>query len=217
LGRSAQGERSRKAVSLARVKRLDVRVHAFEPLSGTRALLEKAIAEFPEVRVESVALSNAPGKAAFYSESAGAGTSSLHPVSGKRAEDVALVTLDAWISEQQYAHIKVIKIDVEGFDSLTLEGAARMLQEGLVDVIQFEYWRWLLNSRSLHWVFQFIEDKPYIFGKLAPDGVGTFGRWHFELDRFFEGNYVLLCQGSAVVQLGKPAWFDEFNVLRLAS
>ncbi|MBW8366834.1 MAG: FkbM family methyltransferase [Arenimonas sp.] len=212
-----RGEWSRKAVSLARANRLDVCVHAFEPLSGTRALLEKGVAELPEVRVHSVALSNAPGTAAFYSQSAGSGTSSLHPVSGNRAEDVKLATLDAWIADQQCTPVRMIKIDVEGFDSLVLEGAARTLQEGLVDVVQFEYnWRWLLNSRSLHWVFQFIEDKPYIFGKVVPDGVITFERWHFELDRFFEGNYLLLRRDSAVAQLGRPAWFDQSNVLRLA-
>lgn len=213
-----RGEWSRKAASLARAHRMAIEVHAFEPLSGTRALLEKSVAELPEIRVESVALSNAPGTAAFYSQSAGSGTSSLHPVSGARAEDVTLTTLDAWIAEQQCAPIRMIKIDVEGFDSLVLEGAARTLHEGLVDVVQFEYnWRWLLNSRSLHWVFQFIEDKPYVFGKLVPDGILTFDRWHFELDRFFEGNYVLLREGSAVAQLGKPARFDESNVMHMVS
>ena len=213
-----RGEWSCKAISLARANRMDLRVHAFEPLSGTRALLGKAVVELPEIRIESVAMSNAPGTAAFYFESAGASTSSLHPVSGERSEDVTLATLDDWIAEQRYAHIRMIKIDVEGFDSLVLEGGARTLEKGLVDVIQFEYnWRWLLNSRSLHWVFQFIEDKPYVFGKLVPDGILTFDRWHFELDRFFEGNYVLLRQGSAFAQLGKPAQFDESNVLRLES
>lgn len=212
-----RGEWSRKAVSLARANRLDVSVHAFEPLSGTRALLEKAIEELPEVRVYSVALSNAPGMAAFYSQSAGSGTSSLHPVSGARAEDVPVETLDAWITGRQCAPIRMIKIDVEGFDSLVLEGAAHTLREGLVDVIQFEYnWRWILNSRSLHWVFQFIKDKPYIFGKVVPGGVLTFEHWHFELDRFFEGNYLLLRRDSAVAKLGRQAWFDESNVLRLA-
>lgn len=211
-----RGEWSRKAATLARTNRVGITVHAFEPLSGTRALLEKAAAEFPEVRVESIALSNVPGTAAFYSQSAGAGTSSLHPVSGARAEDVTLTTLDVWMAEQRYTHIRMIKIDVEGFDSLVLEGAAHTLMHGLVDVVQFEYnWRWLLNSRSLHWVFQFIEDKPYVFGKLVPDGILTFDRWHFELDRFFEGNYVLLREGSAVAQLSNPARFDESNVLRL--
>lgn len=212
-----RGEWSRKAVSLARSMRITLKVHAFEPLSGTRVLLEKAIAGMPEVRVESVALSNAVGTAAFYSQSAGSGTSSLHPVSGTRAEDVTLTTIDAWIAEQQYKQITMIKIDVEGFDSLVLEGASNAILEGMVDVVQFEYnWRWLLNSRSLNWVFQFIEDKPYIFGKLVPDGVLTFDRWHFELDRFFEGNYVLLREGSAISRIGRAAWFDESNVLRLA-
>lgn len=212
-----RGEWSRKAVSLARSSHATLKVHAFEPHSGTRAMLDAAVSGLPEVQVESVALSNTAGTASFYSESAGAGTSSLHPVSGSQAESVTLTTLDAWVAERQCRHVSMIKIDVEGFDSLVLEGATHTLGDGLVDVIQFEYnWRWLLNARSLFWVFQFIQDKPCVFGKLVPDGVITFDRWHFELDRFFEGNYVLLRQGSPAAQLGRPARFDASNVLRLA-
>ena len=209
------GEWSRKAVSFARANRIDLRVFAFEPLSGTRALLQKGVSDLPEVKIESVALSNASGTAAFYSQGAGSGTSSLHPISGDRAEEVTLTTLDAWIEERKLARIDMIKIDAEGFDALILEGAGRMLADGLVDVVQFEYnWRWLLNSRSLNWVFQFIADKPYGFGKLIPGGVLVFDRWHFELDRFFEGNYVLIRKGGAFSEIGKPAWFDDSNVLR---
>ncbi len=211
-----RGEWSRKAVSLARSNGTALTVHAFEPLSGTRAMLAEAVSALPEVKIESLALSNAIGTATFYSQSAGAGTSSLHPVSGSRAEEVTLTTLDSWLEANPCGPLTMIKIDVEGFDSLVMEGASRTLAAGLVEVVQFEYnWRWLLNSRSLHWVFQFLKDKPYILGKLVPDGVLTFDHWHFELDRFFEGNYVLLRQGSPAATLGRPADFDGSNALRL--
>lgn len=212
-----RGEWSRRAVSLARSGSKALVVHAFEPHSGTRTMLEKAVAAMPEIRVEPLALSNETGTASFYSQTAGAGTSSLHPVSGSLEESVRRTTLDAWMEEVQVQRVDMIKIDVEGFDSLVLEGASRAISAGSVDVIQFEYnWRWLLNARNLYWVFQFIQDKPYVFGKLVPDGVITFERWHFELDRFFEGNYVLLRKGSPAAQLGRPAQFDTSNVLRLA-
>lgn len=211
-----RGEWSREAVLLARSGHTKLKVHAFEPNSGTRAMLDAAVARLTEIKVESVALSNAAGTASFYSESAGAGTSSLHPVSGSQEERVMLTTLDAWFRLSRCGQVRMIKIDVEGFDSLVLEGATDILGRGLVDVVQFEYnWRWLLNSRSLYWVFEFIRDKPYVVGKLVSDGVLTFDRWHFELDRFFEGNYVLLRKGNLASQLGRPARFDESNVLRL--
>lgn len=212
-----RGEWSRRAVSEARARQKALTVHAFEPHSGTRAMLEDAVAALPEVKVEALALSNAAGTASFYSPAAGAGTSSLHPASGDPAEEVTLTTLDAWSQRYRCDRIAMIKIDVEGFDALVLEGASRILADGLVDVVQFEYnWRWLLNSRSLHWVFQFINDKPYILGKLVRDGIISFDRWHFELDRFFEGNYVLLRRDSAVASTARPARFDESNVLSVA-
>ena len=87
-----RGEWTRRAVSLARARNLELTVHAFEPLSGTRALLEQAVRSLPEVKVEAVALSNSPGTASCYFQRSGAGTSSLHPVSGSQTEAVPLTT-----------------------------------------------------------------------------------------------------------------------------
>lgn len=209
-----RGEWSRKAVSIARSNELVISIHAFEPLESTRTILQGTVHEIPEIKIEFHALSNVDGTAPFFSETAGAGTSSLHPVSGAKAEDVSTITLDTWFADRGYSHITMIKIDVEGFDSLVLEGGSETLAKGMIDVVQFEYnWRWLVNARSLYWVFQFIQDKPYVFGKLIKDGIISFDRWHFELDRFFEGNYVLLHKDCDAARKAKPAWFDDSNVL----
>jgi hypothetical protein len=55
------GEWSRKAVALGRAGEADLAVHAFEPHSGTRAMLAEAVSGLSEIRIESLALSNSAG------------------------------------------------------------------------------------------------------------------------------------------------------------
>lgn len=207
------GHWTRTAAAIAREFDRPLAVFAFEPQSETRKLLAHNTADLPEVKVDSRAMSNYSGAASFYSVQAGAGTNSLHPVSGEREEEVIVTMLDEWIAEEKLERISMIKVDVEGFDSLVLEGGRSTFARGYVDVVQFEYnWRWLLNGRSLQWVFDFAKDKPYVVGKLTRSGIVTFDEWHFELDRFFEGNYVLIRKGSSFISLCRRARFDSSNV-----
>jgi hypothetical protein len=81
--------------------------------------------------------------------------------------------------------------------------------------VQFEYnWRWLINHASLRDVFEYIKDKPYRLGKLVGRSIELFDAWHFELDRYFENNYVLIRRGSALLESANVVRFDESNCAR---
>ena len=126
-----------------------------------------------------------------------------------------MTTLDDFLGQRQVHRIAFAKIDVEGSDALVLKGARRTLAAGQIELLQFEYnWRWLLNSMSLRAVFDMVDGMPYRVGKLAGKTLLLFERWHFELDRFFESNYVLVLRGGMFDSIGLPAWFDESKVLR---
>jgi len=89
----------------------------------------------------------------------------------------------------------------------------RTLRDGQMEIVQFEYnWRWLLNHACLRDVFEFIADKPYRLGKLVGTGLQLHDRWHAELDRFFETNYVLIRTDSPLCALGSTVQFDASNV-----
>ncbi len=87
-----------------------------------------------------------------------------------------------------------------------------MLATGSIEVVQFEYnWRWLLNKASLLDVFALVKDMPYRVGKLLDGSIEFYDEWHFELDRFFENNYVLVRKGSRLDHQGVTVWFDSSN------
>jgi FkbM family methyltransferase len=196
----------------AGLARDELHVHAFEPSESIRGMLTARFESASEVSVQPFALSDKTGEGTFYNDAGNDGTSSLFPVSGSAAATVQLKTLDDLIQEMGIDELTMVKIDTEGFDLLVLKGGERALRERRIEVIQFEYnWRWLRNHASLRDVFDFVADKPYRLGKLAGERIEFFGEWHFELDRYFENNYVLVREDSALGDFGVDVYFDDSN------
>lgn len=206
-----RGEWSIHALEKAWALGLEPEIHAFEPSSGTRILLEPRLSG--RAKVWPFALSSAVGDADFFSAGAGAGTSSLSQISGCDVERVPLTTVDTFLAKENISHVLMLKIDTEGFDFEVLRGAANALAVGRIDVIQFEYnWRWLQNHSSLLDVFKLIEGTDYRLGKLLGSSILLYEQWHFEMDRFFETNYVLIKKSCALEAKGVRVRFDESNV-----
>lgn len=209
-----KGDWSAKSIQLLRQRQVVASLHAFEPCSGTRAGLIGRLKNDQTVVIHPAAVSAAPGSAVLYSNGDGVGTNSLSGVSGSGQETVPVTTLDIFADKHDIKSIAMVKVDVEGFDHFVLVGASQLLERGAIEVVQFEYnWRWLINRNSLREVFNLIDRWPYRLGKLVPGGIQFFSDWHFELDRFFEGNYVLVRRGSPIENLGRRFEFDVSNVL----
>lgn len=207
-----RGDWSLRALEIAELAGKKVRLFSFEPCAATREILMARLPVSPHVEIFPFALSNTEGEADFFSSGAGAGTNSMSAVSGPVTERVQLTTLDAFLDQQGIERVSLVKVDTEGFDLAVLEGAAKSLVSGRIEVVQFEYnWRWLINHASLRDVFMLIADKPYRLGKLAGGSIDFYDEWHFELDRYFENNYVLVRADSGVLQLGSQASFDVHN------
>src|SRR5256886_7946771 len=51
-------------------------------------------------------------------------------------------------------------------------------------------------------VFDMVDGMPYRVGKLAGRKLLLFERWHFEMDRLFESNYVLVLRGGMFDSIG---------------
>jgi len=206
------GDWTIRALNLASVRGKRIHGYAFEPCTSTREILEHRLKDASDVEICAFALSSAEGEADFFSSGPGIGTNSLGPISGTCVERVRLTTIDTFLETNDIKRVDLLKIDAEGFDFSVLEGAVRSLADGKVEVVQFEYnWRWVANKASLHRVFTLIQGVPYRLGKLVGPRIAFFDAWHFELERFFENNYVLIRQGSAIENLGCEMEFDASN------
>lgn len=121
-------------------------IHAFEPAPQTfQALLRK----FPTgVQLHNFGLSDHEGDATMYADEPTSESASVMPQDRSHWSDhddfqpigvVKLRTIDDVCDELGIERIDLLKLDVEGAELRALRGASRMLAEGRIALIQFEY------------------------------------------------------------------------------
>ena len=191
---SHYGDWSDRAQELIRDAGKFGRVHAFEPSADSYAYISGRFESNELVVTSRLGLSNKTGKYDLFVLSKMAGVNSLFPVDGAvNVEQIDCMRLDDYLAQHQIVHIAMVKCDAEGNDLNIILGAIDLFKQGRVDVWQFEYnHRWHAANARLKDVFDFIADKPYWVGKLFANGIETYDKWHPELERFFEANYVLI-------------------------
>ncbi len=183
-------------------------IYAFEPTPDAR----HELADLP-VQIVPLAVSDEVGEAIFVVRGRAAGTNSLY-CRGAEGDHirVATTTITQFARERGIRHIDLLKIDVEGFDLSVLRGAEALLLTGAIAVAQFEYnARWIETRTFLKDVFEIAKGKPYAVGKVVENGVIIYPHWHYELDRYFEGNYVLVREDMLDKVSSKIATFDQTN------
>ncbi len=189
-----------------------LQVHAFEPCSGTYDIMVKRTRSSPgTAKVVPVrkACSNSPGIGALNVVAVGAGTNSLTCAEQTAGvEQVELTSIDIYCHVSGIDHISFLKIDAEGHDPSVIKGAAGMMQQHAIDVLQFEYnQRWIFNGSFLRDVFNFLGPLGYAIGKITPDGVEFYEQWDWDLETFREGNY-LACLSPWIGRFNRivPSW-----------
>ena len=209
------GEWTEEAVLQA--SRLGIRldVHAFEPVDGTRELARRRLGKFENVALHALALSSTDGESIVHVSEVGAGTNSLVREPGRElsSQRTLLATLDGFLEQRGIERVQFVKCDTEGHDLAVLQGAAKSLSRGAIDVFQFEYnHRWVFSRSFLKDVFDVAESMPYTVGRLCGDGVELVPKWHPELERFFECNWVLV-RNPVITQIGAfEGQFTRSNV-----
>jgi FkbM family methyltransferase len=194
------GEWTLSLVGQARaMNRLDgLTIHAFEPFPSTFQTLSNRLRQHTEnrtVRCNELALSSEDGEA-YMLGTPGLETSSLHGGSESSQYDRVKVKLrkaDTYSEENDIQEVHLLKCDAEGHDFEVIRGAAGLLEKGRVWFCQFEYnSRWVYSRHYLKDVFDVVAGTRYRVSKVTPAGLELYESWHPELERFFEGNYVLI-------------------------
>jgi FkbM family methyltransferase len=185
--------------------------HAFEPVPATRQKLLTSVAAAglsKVAQIQSVAISDRIGETQINilgSETSGRNSivdDPLHYEKPLNRLTIRTDTLDNFCTEQGINHVDFVKIDAEGHDFFVIKGAAAMLDAEAIDVIQFEYTkRWIDSRTFLKDVFALIDGRPYSLLRIRPDRLELLPNWHPEIERFFAANYALVHDRA----LG---WFD---------
>lgn len=177
----------------------NINLHTFEPFSLTYSELNSKL-DKKNLRnlvvSNNFAISNKNGNAKIYITGNTAGTNSLHKDAMKNDQEFVEIKtkkLDSYCSENDIDSIQFVKCDTEGHDMEVIYGSSELLANEKIMVFQFEYnHRWIYSRHYLKDVFDLLESTNYVIGKLTPDVIEIFDKWHPEIERFFEGNYLIL-------------------------
>ncbi|HXH29511.1 MAG TPA: FkbM family methyltransferase [Bacteriovoracaceae bacterium] len=198
-------------------------VHAFEPVPSTyERLLNRAQNDLRAASVEVVclAMSSSEGSDSIFVVGDGAGTNSLHQGSSSvytQSLVIAKDTIDHYLQENNIVMVHLLKCDTEGHDMEVLRGAQDSLRHERIRVLQFEYnHRWVYSRNFLKDVFDLIADLPYGVGKVTPGFIEFYSEWHPEMERFFEGNYVLVHRDARQWFSHRLMEFDASNAMHEA-
>lgn len=179
-------------------RKYPLKLYAFEPNQNCIAEIRSKVAAFSsiaDVEVVEGVVSNYNGATSFFLTGATSGSSSLIVENSSdhlTKIETSSVTLDSFCESRGLKGIFFAKVDTEGNDMRVLEGAKGLLQRGAIDYIQIEYnHRWIYFRNYLKDVFDLVEPFGYKVAKVIPNGLEVYPNWHFELEVFWEGNFLL--------------------------
>ncbi len=197
-------------------KENNIEVHAFEPIGETFQTLKENIENHPfakQVKLLKNACSSKSGITKMFIASTNSGSNSMHQGekhTGLLSESIQMVTLDKYCEENNIARIHFIKSDTEGNEVDVIRGSERLFREEKIMVFQFEYNQIWFNSRYfMKDVFDFLDGLPYIIGKITSKELLMYRKWHPEIERFFESNYIIIHKDALSWFNHKIGSFDE--------
>lgn len=114
--------------------------HLFEPNPRLVQAIGRTKVLYPAMRctLNTVAVSDKAGTVSFEINEAHTGASHI-AVEGDVGIEVPALTLDCYIAEYSLEDIKLLKLDIEGFEVCALRGARRSLIERRIKAVYFEY------------------------------------------------------------------------------
>jgi len=172
----------------------DAKLYAFEPVRDTFQKLQKKIASservilvnkglYSENKLKEINLFESNTHSSIYSLEA------LQKSSTTKIS-VELVSGDSFFSESNDQYIDFLKLDIEGAEYDALLGFKKMIAQGNIRAIQFEYG--YINIRTKHLLidfYRFFDENGYIVGKIFPKTV-EFRPYEFKYEDFIGPNYL---------------------------
>lgn len=152
-------------------------IHAFEP---QKILAEQIAVDYPGVVINNMGLGSEAGVLDLFDYADCPSSQHASLLEGVidgvhhgrvKSQKVQVGTLDDYCAQHEIRLIDFLKIDVEGFELRVLQGAGRMLAEGRINVLQFEFNEMNLVGRMQMRDFFSCLSPMYSLYRLLPHGL----------------------------------------------
>ena len=184
---------------------MNYQLHAFEPSVKTFERLRSQVPDLPYVHLVNKGLGEEPGTMDLYFDKEGSGLASVYPrdlshyqIDFTAKETIQLSTLDADCAAEKIEQIDFLKLDVEGHELAVLKGGKRMIGEGRIRLIQFEFGGCNIDSRTyFRDYFNFFKDS-YTLYRILSDGLQELPAYNERLEVFQSANYLAIRTDSSL-------------------
>lgn len=185
--------------SLAVLKELgpSVVVHAFEPSRKTFEVLKKNTENASGITLNNFGVSDLESRQTLYTNSDGSKIASMYQrklshygIRLDKTEDIELSTVDVYCAKNHIERINLLKLDIEGHELKALLGAARMIADKRIDMIQFEFGGTNLDSRTYFKDFYLMLRENYRIYRILSDGLYELPEYRETYEIFVAINYL---------------------------
>lgn len=182
-------------------------LHCFEPSPATFRELEHNITADDSTRLHQLALSDREGTSTLYSFGDNNALSSLHDrrldhfgLASNAPVNVRTTTIDAFCTSQGIEQIDLLKLDVEGHELSVLEGARRMLSEGRIHFIQFEFGGCNIDSRTYLQDFFYLLTPTHELHRIIRHGLAPIPAYDERLEVFITTNFLAVPKATTLAR-----------------
>lgn len=152
-------------------------IFSFEPQSSAFEYLSKKAVAINNAHIENIGFGAKKETVILYKDSEASEFASIYPahydqynVNLTIKEEIRLDTIDSYCGEHHIGRIHFLKLDVEGHEIAALSGAAKMIEAGKIDFIQFEFGMASVESRTF--IKDFFRILPgYTIYRILPKGL----------------------------------------------
>jgi FkbM family methyltransferase len=108
------------------------------------------------------------------------------------SEQIQVRTIDRFCEEQGIKRIDFLKLDIEGHEVAALRGATRMLADGAISLIQFEFGPANIYSRTYLYDFWTLLANRYDLYRIIPKGIVPLRYYGEHNEIFLTTNYLAI-------------------------
>lgn len=192
-------------VEVCNILKEKVIVHAFEPSVFTFKNLKKNTESLKNVRINNFGLSSKLSKQTLYSNKTGSSLASIYQrnldhfnIEMNQKEEILLDTLDNYCNKEQIALIDFLKLDIEGHELDALKGASKLLSEGKIKAIQFEFGGSNIDSKTYFRDFYNLLEKQYKIYRILSNGLIEITKYDERNEIFTTANYLCILKDSTL-------------------
>lgn len=174
------------------------KTYCFEPSLEIFDYLKRNVSSFPVIFPFQIGLGDVNQKFTLHKRSTFSGMNSIierkmdhYNIQFDIKEEITVETIDGFCQQHNIDTIDFMKMDVEGYEYKCLLGAKKMIEEGNIRFIQFEFGSTSLDARVFFQDFWYLLKDKYHFYRIVKNGLVPITKYNERLEIFRTSNFLL--------------------------